>query len=89
MITAWALQAGQKLRDSRLSRRAILCWYGVPQGKGEQWALKFETKAPPALSLPPVAEVIHIAPRLNRAQRRAGVRWSLHCFTKPNDGQPE
>jgi hypothetical protein len=58
MITAWALQAGQKLRDSRLSRRAILCWYGVPQGKGEQWTLKFETKAPPALSLRPVAEVI-------------------------------
>jgi len=48
MITAWALQAGQKLSDSRLSRRAILCWYGVPQGKGEQWTLKFETKAPPA-----------------------------------------
>ena len=54
----------------------ILSWYGVPSGKGEQLTLMFETQAPPA-TLRPATEVIHIVPKLNRAQRRAGVGWDI------------
>jgi hypothetical protein len=51
-----------------------LYWHGVPRlaWQDEQLILEFRTQAQP---LPPTAEVIHVNPELNRAQRRGGVRW--------------